>query len=696
MSSDKIVSTMQQLDDLRDNESDDDDVPTTDWVHETADDASNAQPSSWVKGDDLNAKLSQFRAAESKSKEDKRPPAFTVTPPANMDMTPPAQDVTDDVDHGGYGNFGDYDIEQSVAPPEEMKIEKLKAEGNTHFKAGRFALARKKYAKAHEVYDGRKGGDAAQRADKVKVLGNLAEACLKLQEWTAALKWANGALELEPSNTKAKLRRARALAEVGGLTELDGAIAELHELARANGGGLGSEQRQLLSRLMASRKALHAQTAESAKAMRAAFASGGGLGNKGAADEDTKPAVKSPLFVPEDDVAGVGMPVVDAWADAWADARAAREDFVRTGVRKGPARSVEAPEDLIKAFELLSKRGPEKALPAMAKAEWLCNGLNEAMARGGSQFRRFRANASMRLALLDVPGGKEFVGAIGYQNVGPSKDSATDDDWFEIPKTEGGQEEADASLRKRCEAALMLFGRVKELLREKGSGQKAAGGGEKAAGGGEKAEGGGEKAAGGGEKAAGGGEAPAGGGEAKNGVASDSDDRGAGGAADGAPKDMSNDEAPLPPVDAHNGGVAPWGTFSQTREEVQARLTLPAGTRAAEVRVNFFRASLHVFIRTASESAAPPAGAAVKETVIVSGALHGDVVIDDCVWQLGDDGALELTLPKAVPATKAGRFGAAVGWWPRVLASDPPHDVIFCDAGETYVQVDKRAAGMMP
>ena len=47
-----------------------------------------------------------------------------------------------------------WDIDNSIAPQEEEQVAKFKAEGNEHFKAGRYDKARDSYAKATDVYDG--------------------------------------------------------------------------------------------------------------------------------------------------------------------------------------------------------------------------------------------------------------------------------------------------------------------------------------------------------------------------------------------------------------------------------------------------------------------------------------------------------------------------------------------------------------
>ena len=117
--------------------------------------------------------------------------------------------------------IGPNDIDQSIAPPEEQSVENLRLSGNGLFQASSFAAARVAYEKAVEIYDGRKGGDGYQRAQKVKLLGNLSETLLRLRVWNLALKHADAALELEPSNAKARVRRAKALSEIETVLDPD-------------------------------------------------------------------------------------------------------------------------------------------------------------------------------------------------------------------------------------------------------------------------------------------------------------------------------------------------------------------------------------------------------------------------------------------------------------------------------------------
>ena len=574
----------------------------------------------WVKGDDLNARMARLRGS---GKAEPRTPGYTLTQaPATA---PPAQMEGGDagVDEGRIGardgapEDGPCDIDNSLAPPEVEKVAGLKEEGNAHFKAGEYAQARDAYAKGAEVYDGRKGADASQRAERVKLLSNLSEACLKLGEWQAALRWVESALEVEPQNTKARLRRARALGQIGGLTDLDLAINILDELSREAGGRLGTTERQLYAQLLDSRRTLRSAAAENARELRAAFASGSGLGGRDASANGAS-APAAPLYVTEESVVSDGLQGLGPGqaAELWESARDAGHDHPAAVANDEPvgisdAVPAAAPIDaeLMAAIEQVSHEGATKAVITFEKAEWLCRGV----VRGESKFGRFRANATMRSALLDVPGGEALVRALGYHNVGRVEGAPNEDEWWEA-----GCESAELVLR--CERALALFGRMKSLL----NGRDGA--------------------------------------------------KGAGEAAD-----KPDGPPSLPPVSASNGGEAAWGSWSQTREEVHARVSMARGMRASDLRVDIRRRSVRV---------------AALESILLDGELGAEVDADECSWQLGDDGvSLEISLTKLLPATKAGRFGPA-GWWARVLVADPEYDVAYCDASEAYVKVDPRVAGM--
>ena len=92
---------------------------------------------------------------------------------------------------------------------EEAMAEDAKADGNVHFKAGRITDALQAYHRALEVFSDRCGGPE-QRVLKSVLCANRAECLLRLEKWEAAIKSCALALTLDPTNAKARFRRARA------------------------------------------------------------------------------------------------------------------------------------------------------------------------------------------------------------------------------------------------------------------------------------------------------------------------------------------------------------------------------------------------------------------------------------------------------------------------------------------------------
>lgn len=105
-----------------------------------------------------------------------------------------------------------------------QKLDRMKEQGNTAFKAGKFAEAVKLYGDALEV-------DPSNKSTNAKLLNNRATAASKLKDWDMAIADSTRAIELDPSYTKAKKTRAKALGETGSWDE---AVKELKAIAEAN------------------------------------------------------------------------------------------------------------------------------------------------------------------------------------------------------------------------------------------------------------------------------------------------------------------------------------------------------------------------------------------------------------------------------------------------------------------------------
>lgn len=103
-----------------------------------------------------------------------------------------------------------------------QKLDRLKDEGNAHFKAGRYQDAVDVYTSGLEV-------DSANRSINSKLLNNRAMCYTKLNNFTAAIADADKAVQLDPSYTKAKKTRAKALGESGDWDEAVRAYKAIQE-----------------------------------------------------------------------------------------------------------------------------------------------------------------------------------------------------------------------------------------------------------------------------------------------------------------------------------------------------------------------------------------------------------------------------------------------------------------------------------
>lgn len=105
-----------------------------------------------------------------------------------------------------------------------QKLERTKEEGNAAFKGGRFQEAIDTYIKALEI-------DPSNKGTNSKILQNRALCYTRLKKWTLAIADCDKALELDPSYTKARKTRAKALGESGNWEE---AARELKAIQEAN------------------------------------------------------------------------------------------------------------------------------------------------------------------------------------------------------------------------------------------------------------------------------------------------------------------------------------------------------------------------------------------------------------------------------------------------------------------------------
>ncbi|KAK3701495.1 hypothetical protein LTR37_015469 [Vermiconidia calcicola] len=93
-----------------------------------------------------------------------------------------------------------------------QKLDRMKEEGNSHFKSGRYQQAVDVYTNALEVDPGNRGTNS-------KILNNRAMCYSKLKQWKQATEDCDKAIQLDPSYTKARKTRAKALGEGGDWEE---------------------------------------------------------------------------------------------------------------------------------------------------------------------------------------------------------------------------------------------------------------------------------------------------------------------------------------------------------------------------------------------------------------------------------------------------------------------------------------------
>ena len=105
-----------------------------------------------------------------------------------------------------------------------QKLDRMKSEGNAAFKSGRFQEAIDTYTQALEV-------DPSNKGTNSKILQNRALCHSRQKSWKQAIADCEKALELDPSYTKARKTRAKALGENGNWEE---AVRDLKAIQEEN------------------------------------------------------------------------------------------------------------------------------------------------------------------------------------------------------------------------------------------------------------------------------------------------------------------------------------------------------------------------------------------------------------------------------------------------------------------------------
>lgn len=103
-----------------------------------------------------------------------------------------------------------------------QKLDRMKEEGNSHFKGGRYQQAVDIYTSALEV-------DPSNKGTNSKLLNNRAMCYSKLKQGQLAIQDCDKAIQLDPSYTKAKKTRAKALGEGGDWEEAVRAYKSIQE-----------------------------------------------------------------------------------------------------------------------------------------------------------------------------------------------------------------------------------------------------------------------------------------------------------------------------------------------------------------------------------------------------------------------------------------------------------------------------------
>jgi len=142
--------------------------------------------------------------------------------------------------------------------------------------------------------------------------------------------------------------------------------------------------------------------------------------------------------------------------------------------------------------------------------------------------------------------------------------------------------------------------------------------------------------------------------------------------------DDDDDKEPPPPG---NGGIMPWGIWTQQLADLELKIPMPPDTKAKHLIVDIQKAKIKVGVK-----GQPPA---------LEGELHKRVIIDDCFWTLEDvpgaeDGSKEIVI--------ALQKEDKQNWWKCVIVGDPeintqkvqPENSKLGDLdGETRMTVEK-------
>jgi len=114
--------------------------------------------------------------------------------------------------------------------------------------------------------------------------------------------------------------------------------------------------------------------------------------------------------------------------------------------------------------------------------------------------------------------------------------------------------------------------------------------------------------------------------------------------------DDDDDKEPPPPG---NGGVMPWGVWTQQLADLELKIPMKAGTKAKQLVVDIRKQSIKVGLK--------------GQEPALEGELHKKVIVDDCFWTLedapGDLGEKEIVIALQKEDKQM--------WWKNVIVGDP-------------------------
>ena len=119
------------------------------------------------------------------------------------------------------------------------EVKRLGALGDGFTKAGDGVAAQAHWEEALQIYRDRKGC-GVQSVIKSRLYSRQAAAAVELSEWRSACAYASQALDADQTNARARLRRVRALLELGGTDALEQVSADVERI-KADGGTLSSD-----------------------------------------------------------------------------------------------------------------------------------------------------------------------------------------------------------------------------------------------------------------------------------------------------------------------------------------------------------------------------------------------------------------------------------------------------------------------